>query len=263
MNIEKWLGESNKLGIDIWSNKYRFNNESFDEFLDRVSNGNKDVRQLIIDKKFLFGGRILANRGLNKFGKKVTYSNCYVLPQPEDNIESIFDTAKYLARTFSYSGGVGIDISKLRSSGMKVHNAAETTTGSTSFMDLYSKVTEVIGARGRRGALMISILCTHPDILDFIDIKNDLDKVTKANISIRILNDFMRAVKEDKDWELFFESKDTSERITSTIKAREIYRKICENNHSMAEPGMLFWDRIENYNLVSEDEEFEYAGTNP
>jgi ribonucleoside-diphosphate reductase alpha chain len=211
----------------------------------------------------LFGGRILANRGLDKLGKKVTYSNCYVLPAPEDNIESIFDTAKYLARTFSYSGGVGIDISKLRPNGMKVHNAAETTTGSTSFMDLYSKVTEVIGARGRRGALMLSILCTHPDLMDFIEIKNDLDKVTKANISIRILDNFMRAVKENKDWELYFDCKDTGERISKTVKAKDVFHKICYNNWNMAEPGALYWDTINNWSILSEDDEFEFAGTNP
>lgn len=189
--------------------------------------------------------------------------NCYVMSPPEDNIESIFDTAKYLARTFSYSGGCGVDISKLRPSGMKVHNAAETTTGSISFMDLYSKVTEIIGAKGRRGALMLSILCTHPDVINFIDIKNDLNKVTKANISIRILDDFMKAVKEDKEWTLYFKSKDTNEEITQVVKAREIFDKLCYNNWNMAEPGMLFWDRITSWNLLSEDKEFEFAGTNP
>lgn len=263
MKIEQWLGEENKLGIDIWNKKYRYNNETFDEWLDRISNGNNSLRQLIIDKKFLFGGRILANRGLHKRGKKVTYSNCYVLPQPEDNIEGIFNTARDLARTFSFSGGCGIDISKLRPIGMKVHNAAEETSGSVSFMDLYSKVTEIIGCNGRRGALMLSIICSHPDIIEFINIKSDLDKVTKANISIRILNDFMNAVKNDLDWELYFKCKDTEEIISKKVKARELYHKICYGNWDMAEPGMLFWDRICNWNLLSEDKEFEYAGTNP
>ena len=261
MEIEEWI--NTKLGQDIWKNKYAFHNETFDQWLDRVSNNDKELKQLIIDKKFLFGGRILANRGLNKRGLKVTYSNCYVIPKVEDNLESIFDTAKYLARTYSYGGGCGIDISNLRPNGMKVHNAADTTTGSISFMDLYSKVTEIIGARGRRGALMISIICTHPDLLKFIDIKNDLDKVTKANISIRILDDFMKAVKEDKDWTLYFKNKEYNDEIKNTYKAREIFRKICKNNWNMAEPGMLFWDTISNWNLLSEDKEFEYAGTNP
>lgn len=261
MKINQWL--DTKLATDIWTKKYQYDGESFDEWLDRISNGNSNIRQLISEKKFLFAGRILANRGLQNLGKKITYSNCYVIAPPEDNIESIFDTAKFLARTFSYSGGCGIDISKLRPNGMKVHNAADSTTGSTSFMDLYSKVTEIIGARGRRGALMISILCTHPDLLDFINIKNDLDKVTKANISIRILDSFMEAVRDDADWELYFDSEDTGERVSTTVNAREIYRKICLNNWNMAEPGALFWSRIENWNLLSEDDDFEFAGVNP
>jgi ribonucleotide reductase alpha subunit len=261
MKIKEWINTD--LAEAIWSNKYQFNNETFDEWLDRVSNKNEKLKQLIIEKKFLFGGRILANRGLDKKGLKVTYSNCYVIPKVEDNLESIFDTAKYLARTYSYGGGCGVDISNLRPNGMRVHNAADTTTGSISFMDLYSKVTEIIGARGRRGALMISIICTHPDLLKFIDIKNDLDKVTKANISIRILDDFMKAVKEDADWTLYFYNKEYDDTYKETHKAKDIYRKICENNWNMAEPGMLFWDKIDNWNLLSEDNEFEFAGTNP
>ena len=135
----------------------------------------------------MFAGRILANRGLPKDGIKVTYSNCYVLSPPQDNLESIFDTAKYLARTFSYGGGVGIDISNLRPRGALVHNSAKTTTGAVSFMDLYSMTTGLISQRGRRGALMISMDVNHPDIEEFIDLKTDLEKVTKANISVKIM----------------------------------------------------------------------------
>ena len=83
-------------------------------------------------------GRILAGRGLDKFGRKITLSNCYVMPKVEDNIEAIFDTAKYLARTYSYGGGCGLTLSKLRPKGAKVNNAANTTTGAVSFMDLFS-----------------------------------------------------------------------------------------------------------------------------
>ena len=151
MRIENWLGENNLLGIDIWNKKYKFENETFEEWLDRISNGNEGIRRLIKEKKFLFAGRILANRGLDKVGKKITYSNCYVIPQVEDNIESIYDTCSKLARTYSYSGGCGIDISKLRPRGMKVNNASNTTTGAVSFMDTFSQVTGTIGQNGRRG----------------------------------------------------------------------------------------------------------------
>ena len=101
MNIQDWLGIDNTLGISIWENKYRYNDESFEEWLDRVSNGDEELKQLIVEKKFLFGGRILAGRGTDT---KACMSNCFVLPAPKDNIESIFDTAKESARTFSYGG---------------------------------------------------------------------------------------------------------------------------------------------------------------
>ena len=101
MKINEWLND-NQLAMDIWTKKYQRNGESFEEWLDRVSGGNENIAILIKDKKFLFGGRILASRGITD--RKVTYSNCYVLPPVEDSIEGIYDTAKYLARTFSYGG---------------------------------------------------------------------------------------------------------------------------------------------------------------
>lgn len=263
MTLQEWLGENNQLGIDIWERKYRRNNENFEQWLDRVSGGNDDIKRLIKEKKFLFGGRILSNRGAYKDGEKVTYSNCYVIEPPSDSIESIFDCAKKLARTFSYGGGCGIDIGKLAPRGAKVNNTAKETSGSVSFMDLYSLVTGLIGQNGRRGALMISIPCDHPDIEEFIECKSDLNRVTKANISIRITDDFMRAVQNDEDWYLSFVREETGENIYKKIKARDLYRKFCEMNWNYAEPGMLFWDRIQNWNLLSEDNEFEYAGTNP
>ena len=106
--LKQWLGEDNQIGMDIWEKKYRYNNESFDEWVDRVSGDDEDVKELILSKKFLFAGRILSIRGTYKDGRKVTYSNCYVIPPPEDSLESIIDCAKSLARTFSYGGGVGI-----------------------------------------------------------------------------------------------------------------------------------------------------------
>lgn len=134
----------------IWENKYKVDDESFEEFLNRVSNGNQEVNKYMIHKKFIPAGRILAGRGLHEKGKKITLSNCFVLEEPQDNIESIFDTAKKMARTYSWGGGVGIDISKLRPINSKVNNAARYTTGSISFMELYSLTTEVISQKGRR-----------------------------------------------------------------------------------------------------------------
>lgn len=261
--LQEWLGENNDIGQDIWHHKYQYDNETFDEWLDRVSGGDKELRDEIEAKRFLFGGRILANRGLYKNGVKVTYSNCYVLPAPEDNIESIYDTAGKLARTFSYGGGVGIDISKLAPKGAKVNNTAKETSGAVSFMDLYGMTTGLIGQNGRRGALMISISCDHPDLEEFIDIKSDLDKVTSANISVRVTDAFMRAVENDEDIELIYDRKEVGQIISKKVNAKKLFKKLAYNNWDMGEPGILFWDKINNWNLLSEDENFEYAGTNP
>lgn len=265
MTVQEWLGQDNSLGIDIWTRKYQHDGESFDEWLDRVSGGNTSVRKLILEKKFLFGGRILANRGLQQKSPdtKITYSNCYVLNAPEDNLESIFDCAKDLARTYSYGGGVGIDVSKLAPKGAKVRNAAKESSGAVSFMDLYSMVTGLIAQAGRRGALMISIDCNHPDIEEFIDLKTDLDRVTKANISIRVTDKFMKAAINDEEYTLCFVREETGEKIYKVVRAKDLLMKLAYNNWDMGEPGILFWDRIENWNLLSEYDNFHYAGTNP
>lgn len=263
MKIEEWLGEQNALGIDIWKRKYQYEGESFDAWLDRVSGGDEDVKRLIKEKKFLFGGRILANRGLKKKGVRTTYSNCYVVSSPEDNIESIFDAAKKLAKTYSYGGGCGIDVGKLAPRGATIHNAAKRTTGAVSFMDLYSLVTGLIGQENRRGALMISLPCNHPDLEEFIGIKTDLNKVTKANISVRITDEFMQAVKDDTDWEMSFTREATGETIIKKVSARELFCKMAATNWDYAEPGMLFWDRIENYNLLNTHSNFRFTSVNP
>ncbi len=248
---------------DIYEKKYRYEGESFDSFLDRVSGGNNPVKKAIKSKKFMPAGRILAGRGLDKLGRKITLSNCYVLPKVEDNIESIFDTAKYLARTYSYGGGVGVNISKLRPKGARVNNAANTTTGAVSFMDLYSLVTGLIGMRGRRGALMLNMDVGHPDIEDFINVKNDLTKVTFANISVNVSDKFLEAVKHDEIFRLYFKVEASGEEIIKETRARDIFRKLCFNNWNMAEPGILFADRINRWHLMSEDPQFEFAGVNP
>ena len=247
---------------DIYEKKYRWKNETFDEFLDRVSGGNAYIRKLIRDKKFLPAGRILAGRGLNERGSKVVYSNCFVITPPEDNIESIFDTAKKMARTYSMGGGCGTSLENLRPSGARVNNSAETTSGAVSFMDLYSMTTGLIGMKGRRGALLLSLPVSHPDILDFINAKNDLTKVTKANISVMLSDEFMMAVKNNEDWETRFEV-ETGEVISKIIPARKIFRQIAESSWATGEPGILNWSRIQNWHLNSENPNFKYASTNP
>jgi ribonucleoside-diphosphate reductase alpha chain len=263
MTVQEWLGKDNTLGIDIWTNKYQHNNEDFEHWLDRVSNKNENLKQLIREKKFLFGGRILSNRGLQNEGLKVTYSNCYVITPPEDSIESIFECASKLARTFSFGGGCGVDISKLAPRGARVNNTAKETSGAVSFMDLYSTVTGLIGQNGRRGALMLSISCEHPDLEEFIGVKSDLNRITKANISIRLTDEFMKSVESGSDYTLKFTRPATGETITKTVNAHDLFHKIAEMNWDYGEPGALFWDNITGYNLLSETKEFEFAGTNP
>lgn len=233
MELQDW--KLSELGEDIWKKKYQRNGESFEDWLERVSGGDLDVIQLIVDKKFLFGGRILSNRGITNRG--VTYSNCYVIAPPEDSIEGIYITAMKLARTFSYGGGCGVDISTLRPKGAEVHNAALTTSGAVSFMDVLEQTARVIGQNGRRGALMISMDSSHPDIHDFIDAKLD-NKLEKCNISVRMSDDDM----ENKP---------------------DILDHIALNNYDWAEPGILYWDTIKRYNLLDEFANFEYAGVNP
>lgn len=263
MTVQDWLGAENQIGIDIWEKKYRYNGESFEQWLDRVSGGDPQLRQLIVEKKFLFGGRILASRGIPDSDNKVTYSNCYVITPPKDNIESIFDCAKKLARTFSYGGGCGIDISKLAPKGAKVRNAAKQSSGAVSFMDLYSMVTGLISQNGRRGALMISMDVSHPDILDFIDIKKDLNRVTKANTSVKVSSEFMTAVELGDAFDTSFSRPETGESEHIGYPAKKIFHKIAENNWDMGEPGLLFWDMIKSWNLLSGYDNFEYAGVNP
>lgn len=263
MEIEDWLGRDNQLGIDIWQKKYCHNGESFDHWLDRVSDGNKDIRRLIVEKKFLFGGRILSNRTLERTGMKVTYSNCYVLTPPEDSIESIFEAAGKLARTFSYGGGVGIDLSKLAPRGAKINNTASETSGSVSFTDLYSMVTGLIGQHGRRGALMLTLSCEHPDLEEFAAVKTDLTRVTKANMSVRMTDEFMNAVKNKGTFVQKFTRPETGEETVNTLDADAFFKKLCSANWDYGEPGCLYWDRISDWNLLSEFPDYEYAGTNP
>lgn len=244
MELKDW--KLSQLGEDIWKKKYQNGDETFAQWLDRVSNGDTEVKDLIINKRFIFGGRILASRGVTD--RKVTYSNCYVLPQVGDSIEEIYDTNKYLARTFSYGGGCGIDISQLRPKGSPVNNAAMTTTGAVSFMDTFNNTSQTIGQKGRRGALMISMSVNHPEIKDFINAKTQNKKLEQCNISVRTDDLFMTRV------------------IAGDGNATDLMYKLAENNWDWGEPGMLFWDNINKETLLSEyikNGEFEFAGVNP
>ena len=263
MEIEQWLGKDNQIGIDIWHKKYQFNGETLDQFFDRVSGGVEELKNVIINKEFLPGGRILAGRGVEKNGRKVTTSNCYVVSRPDDNIESIFECAQKMARTYSYGGGCGTDLSKLAPRGAIVRNAAKTTSGPLPFMDLFSTTTDVIGQSGRRGALMLTLSCEHPDIEEFIDVKKNLNKVTKANISVRFTKRFLEAAIENKELEVSFTREETGEKITKMLNPRKLLEKMAQNNWEMGEPGALFWDKVLEWNMNSNNPEYVITSTNP
>lgn len=236
LRTQEW--QMNDLQRDVYEKKYRFENESFDEFIDRVSGGNESISKLIRNRDFLFGGRILAGRGIDR---NVSLANCTTLPPVEDNIESIFNSAKELARMFSYGQGCGIDISKLRHKGAKVNNASKTSTGAVSFMQVFDTVSDVIGAEGRRAALLIAMDANHKDILDFINIKNDLNKINNANISVKVDDDFMKQDTEEK---------------------KKVLKAIAESSWATGEPAILAWDNNKRWHLLSEDDEYKIEGVN-
>jgi ribonucleoside-diphosphate reductase alpha chain len=195
----------------------------------------------------------------------VSLSNCVVVDSPADNISSIMDAGKHLANLFKRRCGVGLDLSNLRPQDTPVNNSAGTTTGAWSFADFYSYVCRMIGQNGRRGALMISLDVRHPDVLEFIKMKHDLTKVTGANVSVRITDDFMKAVMNDEDYELHFPVGAEVPQYTTVVKARDVWQDIVESATKTAEPGILMWDNITK-NLPAEA--YSYAGfktltTNP
>lgn len=243
---------------------------AFDMFVNRVASivPEYDDEVMKFMKNSLYSGDfILAGRSLYGAGAKGKFkssmSNCYILPKPEDNLESIFDVSKEMARIFSYGGGCGVDISNLRPKNAKVKNVARTSSGAVSFMNLFSSVGELIAQQNRRGAILIAMDCNHPDIEDFLTIKQNNDKVQGANISIKFTDEFMQAVKGNKDIQLYFKVKATGEEITKTINAGKFFTKFAEAQHGFAEPGALFIDTVRNWNMLSEYKDYKIDVTNP
>ena len=212
---------------------------------------------LLDDFRFIPGGRIMHGAGNPK---RVTLLNCYVVPVHDDSIESIFEWMKQAARTYSLGGGVGTDTSVLRPRGAPVNNAARSSTGSVSFMELFSLTTGTIGQSGRRGALMITIADSHPDVLDFVKVKRNLNRVRYANISVRVSDAFMRAVDHDTDFTLHFANDRAS--LTKTIRARDLWNELIRGARDYAEPGLIFWDQVKRWS-TSEYDGMNVLTTNP
>jgi len=227
------------------------------EHPDRRAEWAQNFYWLLGEFRFIPGGRIMHAAGNSR---RVTALNCYVIPVQDDSIESIFDWMKQAARTYSLGGGVGTDISVLRPRGASVNNAARSSTGSVSFMELFSLTTGTIGQSGRRGALMITIADNHPDVLDFIKVKRNLEKVRYANLSVRISDAFMRAVEDDGTHDLVFENERATMR--RTVRAREVWRDLISGARDFAEPGVIFWDAVKRWS-TSEYNGMGVVTTNP
>lgn len=191
---------------------------------------------------FLPAGRQMFALG-NKNVSNITYTNCYVTQIEDDSIEGIYGAAQKLARTFSYGGGIGLCVGELRPRGARVSNSARQSTGSVSFMELFSLTTGLIGQAGRRGALMITLPVSHPDAEEFIEAKHgNTDKVKHANISLKLTDDFMRAVVEDRMFRQSYTTK--HETVWREVRARDLWQKIIRSARDSAEPGLMFWDRM-------------------
>ena len=225
----------------------------------------KEFNWLLEDWKFVPGGRILTGAGTDQ---NLTYFNCYVIPSPKDSRGGIIASLGQMTEIMSRGGGVGMNISSLRPRHSYVKGVNGRSSGSVSWGGLFSFVTGLIEQGGsRRGALMLILNVWHPDILDFINSKREMGKITNANISVGITDDFMDAVRSDSDWETFFP--DTSDPaynkewdgditkwknnghkvfVYQKVKARKIWDAIVESAWASAEPGVFFIDR---YNKMS------------
>ena len=238
-------------------------------------------------------GSVMAGLGAEK---PVSLSNCFVLPSPEDSYSSIMMTRLNQAELMKRRGGVGYDLSNLRPRGAAVNNAAVTSTGAASFMDVCSDVTNEVAQQGRRGALMISMDIRHPDVEEFIEKKQDLTKVTGANVSVQVTDDFMQAVDEDAQYTLRWPvdahinwaltnkannidyeydklypmvySKNAVDSHAYTgymkiVKAKDLWNKIIHCTWNTAEPGVIYKDRMTQYSPDGCYEKYRGVSTNP
>jgi ribonucleoside-diphosphate reductase alpha chain len=198
--------------------------------------------EALSDFKFVPGGRILAGAGT---GTAVTYYNCYVIPSPEDSRGGILDNLKVMVDIMARGGGVGINLSSLRPRGSYIKTVNGTSSGPISWAELYSVATKDVIQQGgsRRGALMLMLDDDHPDIEEFITVKQDLQRINGANLSVCVSDAFMAAVKQDRPWQLKWQGE-----VKKELLARELWELICEAAWASGEPGMVFIDR---YNKVS------------
>ena len=229
---------------------------------ERTSLSEESIFELFKDFKYTIPqGSVMSSLGNNNV--IASLSNCVVVPPVYDSYGGIFHTDEQLAQLFKRRCGVGVDLSNLRPNGASVSNSAGTTTGAVSFMDRFSNTTREVAQNGRRGALMLTMDIAHPDIEDFVTIKQDLTKITGANISIRLSDEFMQAVINDGDYNLRWPVDSEKPKYTKTIKAKELWETIIKCAHNTAEPGLIFWDRQHYYSTSSVYPGFKNSSTNP
>lgn len=189
--------------------------------------------------------------------------NCFVIDSPADSYGAILKADQELVQISKRRGGVGVDISRIRPAGHRTANAARSSTGIVPFMDRYSASIREVGQDGRRGALLVSCCVHHPQILDFVTAKQDQTKVTGANISVRLSDEFLKAVKDNTDYEQRWPVDSPTPQVSRMVNARSIWMKIIELAHATAEPGLLFWDTIKRESPADCYDDFQTISTNP
>ena len=208
----------------------------------------------LTDFKFLPAGRITAGSGTKR---NVTLFNCFVMGVIPDSMSGIFDMLKEAALTMQQGGGIGYDFSTIRPKGSLVKGIAADASGPVSFMDVWDSMCRTIMSAGsRRGAMMATMRCDHPDIKEFIAAKSDSQKLRMFNLSVLVTDAFMEAVKKGEDWKLIYNNK-----VYSVIKAADLWDQIMRATYNFAEPGVIFIDRINEKNNLSYCEKI--TATNP
>jgi ribonucleoside-diphosphate reductase alpha chain len=221
-----------------------------------------EIYQLLKNFKYIIpqGGPLA---GIGNPYQTISLSNCFVIDSPMDSYSGILFTDQEQAQIMKRRGGVGFDISKIRPKNLKTNNAAKTTDGIGVFMERFSNTCREVAQGGRRGALMLTISVHHPEIETFINIKKDLKKVTGANLSIRLSDEFMNAVEREDDVELRFPVDSINPKISQKVSAKNLWNKIIESAHGFAEPGLLFWDTVNRRTPSHCYEDFVSISTNP
>ncbi|MEK9672705.1 MAG: adenosylcobalamin-dependent ribonucleoside-diphosphate reductase [Rhodospirillaceae bacterium] len=200
-----------------------------------------EFMEALRDYKFLPAGRIISGAGTKR---SVTLFNCFVMGEIPDDMSGIFDNLKEAALTMQQGGGIGYDFSTLRPKGALVKGVGADASGPLSFMDVWDSMCRTIMSAGsRRGAMMATMRCDHPDVIDFIEAKREPGRLRMFNLSVLVTDAFMQAVKEDAGWDLVFNGE-----IFKSLPARELWDKIMHGTYAYAEPGVIFIDRINTRN---------------